>query len=126
MKLKNFFFLLPAVMLFGCATSQFTRLTPLQQSRNQSNLYPVEVQFNSNDQSIHRDSVKGYVEVNGQLYPLHPEPLVQNRWEGYVPMAQANSEVEFKFKFTYLYNAFGSPQPKSGSANSPTYKLKVQ
>ena len=125
MKLKNFVFLLPAVMLVGCA-AQFTRLTPLQQPRNPSSLYPVEVQFNSADQSIRRETLKGYVEANGQLYPLHPEPLVKNRWEGYVPMAPANSEVEFKFKFTYLYNAMGSPQPKSGSVSSPVYKLKVQ
>jgi len=124
MKLKNFFFLLPAVVLVGCASQQFTRLTPLQQPHNNSNLYPVEVQFNSTDQSMRRDSVKGYVEVNGQLYPLHPEPLVQNRWEGFVPVTPGAGEVEFRFKFTYLYNAIGS-QPKSGSATSSTYKLKV-
>jgi len=124
MKLKNFVFLLPALLLVGCA-SQFTRLTPLQQSRNPNNLYPVEVQFNSNEQAIRRDSLKGFVEVNGQLYPLHPEPLVANRWEGFVPVTPGSGEVEFRFKFTYLYNAFGS-QPKSGSATSATYKLRVQ
>jgi hypothetical protein len=97
----------------------------LQQPRAASNLYPVEVMFNSTDQSLRRDSVKGYVEVNGQLYALQPEPLVQNRWEGFMPATPGNNEIEFRFKFTYLYNAMGS-QPKSGSATSPTYKLRVE
>jgi len=126
MKLKNFVFVLSAALLFGCASpSQFTRLTPLQQSRNPNNVYPVEVKFESTDQSMRHDTLKGFVEVNGQLYPLHPMPLVQNRWEGFVPVMPGSGEVEFRFKFTYLYNAFGS-QPKSGSTVSPTYKLRVE
>jgi len=123
MKLKNFLVILPALVLTGCA-SQFTRLTPLQQPRNANNLYPVEVQFNSRDQTLRWDSIKSYVEVGGQMYPLRPEPMVRNRWEGYIPVAPASNEAEFRFKFDYDYNAFGS-KPKPGSATSPTYKLKI-
>jgi hypothetical protein len=62
--------------------------------------------------------------VGGQLYSLRPEPVVQNRWEGFVPVPPTSNETEFKFKFDYLYNAFGS-EPKSASATSPQYKLKI-
>src|SRR5581483_1447977 len=123
MNLKKFLPLTLALILTGCA-SQFTRLTPLQQPRNSNNLYPVEVQFNSEQQSLRWDSIKAYVQVNGQSYPLHAVPMVPNRWEGYVPVSPGSDEVQFRFKFDYEYNDFGGPKP--GSSSSPLYKLKVQ
>jgi len=112
-----------ALMLTGCA-STFTRLTPLQQPRNPNNLYPVEVQFNSPQQSLRWDSLKPYVLVQGQLYPLRSVPMVPNRWEGFVPVSPMSNGTEFRFKFDYLYNAFGS-EPQKASATSPLYKLKI-
>lgn len=112
-----------ALLLTGCA-SQFTRLSPLQQPRNPNNLYPVEVQFNSTQQSLRWDSLKPYVLVDGALYPLRPVPMVNNRWEGYVPVAPGSSGAAYRFKFDYLYNTFGAT-PKPSSAWSPTYQLKV-
>jgi hypothetical protein len=123
MNLKKFLPLTLALMLTGCA-SIFTRLSPLEQPRNPNNLYPVEVQFNSQDQSMRWDSLKPYVLVQGQLYPLHAVPMVPNRWEGFVPVSQSSDETEFRFKFDYLYNAF-NPEPKQASATSPLYKLKI-
>lgn len=120
---KKFLPLIPVLLLTGCA-STFTRLTPLEQPRNPNNLYPVEVQFNSPQQSLRWESVKGYVLVNGVMYDLHPEPMVQNRWEGFVPVPPGSDHVDFRFKFDYLYNAFGSA-PKQGSATSPLYELKI-
>jgi len=66
---KKFLPLLPLLLMTGCAAT-FTRVTPLQQPRNPNNLYPVEVIFNSSQQSMRRDSLKPYVLVNGDLYPL--------------------------------------------------------
>ncbi len=123
MNLKKFLPLTLALILTGCA-SQFTRLTPLQQPRNSNNLYPVEVQFNSEQQSLRWDTIKAYVQVNGQSYPLTAVPMVPNRWEGYVPVSPTGNETEFRFKFDYQYNDFGGPKP--GSSSSPLYKLKVQ
>ena len=120
---KKFLPLLPVLLLAGCA-SQFTRLSPLEQPRNQNNLYPVEVQFNSTQQSLRWDSLKPFVLVNGVLYDLQPVPMVQDRWEGYVRVPPGSDEVTYRFKFEYLYNSFGS-QPKPGSAWSPQYKLKI-
>ena len=58
MILKKFLPLLPVLLLAGCATSTFTRVTPQEQPRNANNLYPVEVVFNSNQQSLRWDSLK--------------------------------------------------------------------
>jgi len=125
MNLKRFLPLLPVLLLAaGCTTTSFTRVTPLQQPRNANNLYPVEVIFNSSQQSMRRDSLKPYVLVNGDLYPLRPVPMVQNRWEGFVPVPPAANSALYRFKFEYLYNDF-SAEPKPGSAVSPLYNLKI-
>ncbi len=122
--LKRFLPLLPVLLLAGCTTGQFTRLTPSQQSHNADNLYPVEVAFDSNQQALRWDSIKAYVIVDGRPQPLRPVPLVRNRWEGVIAVPPGGRTVNYKFKFDYLYNSFGKiPQPNSES--SKTYTLKV-
>ena len=122
--LKRFLPLLPVLLLAGCATGTFTRLTPGEQPRNANNLYPVETSFDSRQQSLRWDSIKAFVLVNGQPLPLRPVPLVKNRWEGVVPLPPGASTVNYRFKFDYLYNKFGSaPQPNS--VTSKIYTLKV-
>ncbi len=123
MILKKLLLLLPVLLLAGCATGTFTRVTPTEQPRNTNNLYPVEVIFNSQQQTLRWDSIKPYVVANGQPYPLRPVPMLNNRWEGLVPVPPTENTVKFRFKFDYLYNAFGQPKPNSES--SPSYTLKV-
>jgi hypothetical protein len=120
---KKFLPLLPVLLLTGCA-STFTQVTPLQQPRNPNNLYPVEVIFNSQQQALRWDSIKPYVLVNGELYPLRPVPVVQNRWEGLVPVPPTADGVTYRFKFDYLYNNMGT-DPKPNSTFSPSYNLKI-
>lgn len=123
MNLKKFLPLLPVLLLTGCA-STFTRLTPLEQPRNANNLYPVEVRFDTTQQSLRWESIKPYVQVNGELYPLRPEEGMANRWEGFVPVPPGTNSVNYRFKFDYLYNAIDK-QPQPNSAWSPVYKLHV-
>ena len=125
MNLKKFLPLLPVLLLAGCSTTgTFTRMTPSQQPRNADNLYPVEVAFNSAQQSLRWDSVHPYVLVQGQAFPLRPVPVVQNRWEGLVPVPPTANSVTYRFKFDYLCNTFGkAPQPDSSW--SKAYALKV-
>ena len=125
MNLKKFLPLLPILLLAGCSTTgTFTRMTPSQQPRNADNLYPVEVAFNSSQQSLRWDSVHPYVLVQGQAFPLRPVPVVQNRWEGLVPVPPTANSVTYRFKFDYLCNTFGkAPQPDSSW--SKAYSLKV-
>ena len=120
---KKFLPVLSVLLLTGCAGT-FTRLTPLQQSRNASNLYPVEVAFNSQQQSLRWETIQPYVLANGELYPLRQVPLVKNRWEGFVPVPPGVNSVDYRFKFEYKYNNFGTP-PKPASAVSPIYKLNI-
>jgi hypothetical protein len=50
--------------------------------------------------------------------------MVQNRWEGFVPVPPTASGATFRFKFEYLYNSVGS-EPTPSSAVSPLYNLKI-
>ena len=124
MNLKKFLPFLPVLLLAGCTTASFTRLTPNAQPRNANNLYPVEVVFDSHQQSLRWDSIQPYVLVNGQPLPLRPVPVVKNRWEGLVPVPPSASAVNYRFKFDYLYNNFGTA-PKPNSVSSKVYTLKV-
>jgi hypothetical protein len=94
---KKFLSLLPVLLLTGCVGT-FTRLTPDQQLRNANNLYPVEVSFSTKQQSVRWDSVKPYVLVNGELYPLRPVPVVPNRWEGLVPVPPTANSIGAFFR----------------------------
>lgn len=99
-------------------------MTPGVQPRNTNNLYPVEVGFDSRQQSIRWDSIQPFVLVNGQPFPMRPVPMVQNRWEGLVTVPPATSSITYRFKFDYLYNTFGDV-PQKDSAWSPSYTLKI-
>jgi len=111
------------MLLTGCAAT-FTRLTPLQQPRNPNNLYPVEVAFNSKQQSLRWESIQPYVVVDGVPYPLHAVQSVQNRWEGTILVPQSANSVNYRFKFDYKYNAVGTG-PKANSSFSRIYKLTI-
>ncbi len=123
MKWNKFLLALPALLITGCAAT-FTNLTPLEQTRNANNLYPVEVSFNSQQTSLRWDSIHPYVLVNGQLYDLHPTPLMTNRWEGFVPASPMDANVTYRYKFDYEYNGF-SAQPARNSSYSPQYTLQL-
>ena len=124
MNLKKFLPFLPLLLLAGCTTATFTRLTPNAQPRNANNLYPVEVVFDSQQQSLRWDSIQPYVLVNGQPLPLRSVPVVKNRWEGLVPVPPSANAVNYRFKFDYLYNNFGTA-PKPNSVSSKVYTLKI-
>ena len=114
---------LSGLLLTGCAAT-FTNVSSLQQPRNANNLYPVEVAFASQQQSLRWDSIHPYVVANGQLYDMRLTPLMTNRWEGYVPVPSGASEVTYRYKFQYLYNDFGKA-PSTGNALSREYKLTI-
>lgn len=108
--------------LTGC-NATFSNLTPRQQLRNTNNLYIVEVQFNSRQQTLRWDSIEPQIMVGNQFLPMRPTPLMTNRWEGVIPVAPEQKMVQYRYKFTYKYNQFGPPGVSS--AISPTYSLRV-
>ena len=121
--LKRFLpILLAPLVLAGC-TSTFTNLTPLHQTRNANNLYPVEVAMSSRQQSLRWDSIKPQILVGNEAYPMRATSLMTNRWEGLVPVPAGTSLIHYRYKFDFDYNSMGRPKPDS--AMSPEYTLHV-
>jgi hypothetical protein len=120
---KKFLPLVLAPLLFGGCAAQFTNLTPRQQTRNANNLYPVEVALTSRQQTLRWSTIQPQILVGSEFYPMHPTPLLTNRWEGLVPVQPGESVAHYRYKFDFQDTSFGGP--KSDSAVSPQYTLKV-
>jgi hypothetical protein len=120
---KKILSLLFLPLLMGGCASTFTNLTPKQQVANANNLYPVEVAFNSRQQVLRWDSIHPQIVVGSEFYPMRLTPLMNNRWEGLVPVPAGTSIIHYRYKFDFLINAFGPPQPDS--AISQEYTLKI-
>jgi hypothetical protein len=120
--IKKFILLLLTPLLFtGCST--VTNLTPSQQPRNATGLYPVEAKWDSRQQSIRPQSIKPSVMVGLQSYPMQKTPLIKNRWETLVPVPADKNSITYRFKFDYEYNAI--PQPRPDSRLSREYELQI-
>ena len=76
--------LLLPLLLAGCA-SQLTNLTPQQQHRNANNLYPVEVSFNTRQETVRWQSIRPQIVVGSEFYPMRATPLMTNRWRACCP-----------------------------------------
>jgi hypothetical protein len=121
--MKRFLPILFAPLLLAGCTSTFTNLTPLHQTRNGNNLYPVEVAMSSRQQTLRWDTIHPQIVVGNEAYPMRPTNLMTNRWEGLVPVPAWTSLVHYRYKFDFNYNAMG--QPKADSALSPEYTLRI-
>jgi hypothetical protein len=108
--------LLAPCLLAGCSTT-FTNLSAQHQVRNPNNFYPVEVALNTRQQSLRWDSIKAFVVVGAEPYEMRQTPLMQNRWEGLVPVPARTNVVFYHYKVEFQYNGFG--------AASPEYKLEI-
>ncbi|TAL00221.1 MAG: hypothetical protein EPO07_10005 [Verrucomicrobia bacterium] len=119
---KLFLLLLVPLMFTGCAGT-FTNLSARQQPRNPNNLYSVGVAFHTRQKSLRWESIQPMVVVNGENYPLRKTPIVENRWEGLIPVAPGTKAADYHFVFKYQYDYFGGP--RSESAMSPNYHLNI-
>lgn len=122
--LKKFLPVLLAPLLLAGCTATFTNLTPKQQPRNPSNVYPVEVALATRQQTLRWESIRPQVVVGQNSYPMRPTSLLTNRWEGIVPVPSDATEVRYRYRFDFDYNSFGKPQPDS--AMSPEYTLRIR
>jgi hypothetical protein len=125
--LRNLKKILPLLLLpllfIGCATT-FSNLTPKTQQRNANHLYPVEVAFNSRQQSLRWETIQPFVNVGTEFYPMRPTLLMTNRWEALVPVPASQNAIQYRYKFEFKYNAVGLP-PQPDSALSPQYTLRI-
>jgi hypothetical protein len=122
MRKKSLPVLVVSLLLTGCA-SQLTNLTPTQQTRNASNLYPVEVAFNSRQQTVRWNSIQPKIMVGNETYEMRPTPLMTNRWEGLIPVPSGTSLVHYHYRFDFQYNRMG--KPGSDTALSKEYSLRI-
>lgn len=113
--------------LFAGCTSithiTLTNLTPRQHTRNPNGLYPVEVAWDSNQANIVHESIKGYVVVGEDAYPMQRQPVLTNRWETFLPVPADKQFVNYLFKFDYDYKAI--PNRRPGSRRSEPFQLEI-
>ena len=98
--------------LTACTTT-LTNLTPRSQQRNGSGLYPVEVMWDSSAADIKKDTIKGFVIVGEDAYPMQRSPMLTNRWEALLPVPADKDFVNYRYKFDYLYKKIPAPAPSS-------------
>ncbi len=112
-------------MMAGCGTtSTVTQLSPRTQIRNAEGLYPVEIEFRSNMQALRKETLKPYLQVGEDNYPMRRTPRMEHRWETLLPVPATNSLVNYKVKVDFEYNAI--PSPKPDSVLSPPYQLQIR
>jgi hypothetical protein len=111
-----------ALLLSGCKTT-VTNLTPAQAPRNTNGLYLFEVALDTSEQVLRKETIKPYVQMGEELYPMKPAPVLKNRWETLVPIAADKQVVNYRYKFDYEYNSI--PKRGQGSKLSAPYQLEI-
>jgi hypothetical protein len=124
MKMSNKSLLLGLFCLLaaGCTTT-ITNLTPSQQVRTPTGLYPFAVAWDTTQQSIRQETIQVCVQVGLEAYPMERTPLVKNRWEILVPIPADRNLINYRYKFDYEYLSI--PQRKANSRLSSPYQLKI-
>jgi len=104
--------LLP-LLLVGCGTTAITNLTPSRLPRKDNGQYAFGVEWASRQQSLIKDSIKPYVIIGLDQYPMERTPLLTNRWETLVPIPTDKDSVIYRYKFDYEYQGFPARHPES-------------
>jgi len=113
-----------ALVLTGCSTA-FTNLTPRTQPRNDTGLYPVEVAWDCNFESLKKDTVRATVESESgsQKFKMNKTTLMPNRWETLISVPPGTNVVNYRVRIDFEY--YGIPVVKSDSSLSPPYTLRI-
>jgi hypothetical protein len=119
---KLFSLLALGFLLSGCSTT-VTNLTPSQLPRNAKGLYTFEAALDSREQTLRKETIKPYVLIGLESYPMQPVPLIKNRWETVVPIAADKKYINYRYKFDYEYNSI--PKRAQGSKLSTPYHLEI-
>jgi hypothetical protein len=111
------------LLLAGCGTTAIVNLTPSQLPRKDNGQYSFGVEWSSRQQSLVKDSIKAYVVIGLDQYPMQRTPLLTNRWETLVPIGGDKDSVIYRFKFDYEY--LGFPDRHPDSKRSKVYQLLI-
>jgi hypothetical protein len=120
---KSLPLLLLPLLLAGCATTTITNLTPSRQVRKENGQYPFEVEFRSRQQSLVKDSIKAYVVIGLDQFPMQRVPMLINRWETLVPIPGDKDVITYRYRFDYEYR--GIPARRPDNAQSKHYQLFI-
>jgi len=101
-----------------------TNLTTTRQPRNATGMYPIEFALDTSQQTIIPGSLKPYVMVGYEFFPMRPALGISNRWETVIPVPADKNSVIYQFKVEYEYRSFGKPQ-KSSKLSGRSYKLEI-
>ena len=115
--------LMTSMVIAGCVTT-ITNLTATTQPRNANNLYLIEYQWDTTQQTIKADTVQPFVIVGFDTYEMRPTLKMAQRWEVLVPVPPDKGMIVYRFKVDYEVNRFGKPGKESKS--SPEYKLYIK
>ena len=110
-------------LLVGCATPTITNLTPSRLPRKDNAQYPFSVEWDSRQQSLVKDSIRAYVVIGLDQFPMQRTPMLTNRWETLVPVPADQRVVTYRYKFDYEYRGF--PNRQLDSKLSKYYQLFI-
>lgn len=119
--LKRTIALAGMLALTGCVSTSVINLTPRYQSRNSENVYPVEIEFNSNLRTIKQDTVRPYVQIGADNFLMRRTPIVKNRWETLIPVPNKQSVLNYRIKVDFTYDSL--PEPKVNSVLAGPFQL---
>ncbi|MBL6763892.1 MAG: hypothetical protein ISQ14_02975 [Verrucomicrobiae bacterium] len=120
---KALFAVVSAALLAGCASTSITNLTPRTHQRNEQNVYPVEINFNSNLRAIRRDTIKPYVQIGNENYLMRQTSVVKDRWESLIPVSKDQKLINYRIKVDFDYNSI--PEPSANSVLSVPYQIRI-
>ena len=122
-KLLSLWLALCAVLLLSACTTTITNLTPGTQKRSPNGLYPFEVALDTRKQCLRQETLKPYVLVGAQSYPMQPTMGLKNRWETLIPISPDKEFVNYRFKFDYEFSSI--PHPQNSSKLSSPYQVRI-
>lgn len=114
-----------AALATGCSTTRVTNLTPYEAKRDPSGLYPFEATFHTTQTTVIHESLKAYVVIDQNFYPMKPTEIVEGRWETLVPIDEKKKKVYYRYKFDYNVNSL-TGVPEGSSKLSEPYQLEIK
>jgi hypothetical protein len=81
------------------------------------------VSLKTSQQTIRQDTIEPFVLIGTSIYPMHPAPMLSNRWEALVPVPANTNYVYYRYRFDYKYDRMS--QPGKSSRLSDTYQLEI-
>jgi hypothetical protein len=112
---------LMGTLFAGCTTPTITNLTPSRLPRKDNAQYPFAVEYYSRQATLIKDTMKAYVIVGADRYPMQRTPMLTNRWETLVPVPKDQSVLTYRYRFDYDYRTI--PNRQSESLESKYYQL---